>query len=107
MMKGNLGAMMRQAQQMQENLKRVQQELETLEVTGEAGGGLVQVTMTGKHAVRRVTIDPGVAGDDRELLEDLVAAAVNDAAQRVEALVQEKMGAVTAGMGLPPGLQPF
>ena len=98
MMKGNLGAMMRQAQQMQENLKRVQQELETLEVTGEAGGGLVQVTMTGKHAVRRVTIDPGVAGDDRELLEDLVAAAVNDAAQRVEALVQEKMGAVTAGM---------
>ncbi|MEX0899117.1 MAG: YbaB/EbfC family nucleoid-associated protein [Gammaproteobacteria bacterium] len=107
MMKGNLGNMMRQAQQMQENLKRVQQELETLEVTGEAGGGLVRVVMTGKHAVRRVTIDEGVAGEDRELLEDMVAAAVNDAVQRVETLVQEKMGAVTAGMGLPPGLKPF
>ena len=107
MMKGNLGAMMRQAQQMQENLKRVQDELETLEVTGEAGGGLVRVTMTGKHAVRRVTIDASAAGDDRELLEDLVAAAVNDAVQRADALAQEKMGAVTAGLGLPPGLKPF
>ena len=107
MMKGNLGAMMRQAQQMQESLKRVQDELETLEVTGEAGGGLVRVTLTGKHGVRRVTFDPGVAGDDRELLEDLVAAAVNDAVQRADALAQEKMGAVTAGLGLPPGLKPF
>lgn len=106
-MRGNLGNMMRQAQQMQENLKRVQQELETLEVTGEAGGGLVQVVMTGKRAVRRVTIDAGAVGEDKELLEDLVAAATNDAVQRVEALVQEKMGAVTAGMGLPPGLKPF
>ena len=106
-MRGNLGNMMRQAQQMQENLKRVQQELETLEVTGEAGGGLVKVTMTGKHAVRRVTIDDGAVGDDKELLEDLVAAAVNDAVQRVETLVQEKMSTVTAGMPLPPGLKPF
>lgn len=106
-MKGNLGSMMRQAQQMQENLQRVQQELETLEVTGEAGGGLVKVVMTGKHAVRRVQIDPGVAAEDRELLEDMVAAAVNDAAQKVEAMVKEKMGGVTAGMGLPPGLTPF
>lgn len=106
-MKGNLGNMMRQAQQMQENLKRVQQELETLDVTGEAGGGLVKVTMTGKHVVRRVEVDPAAVGDDKELLEDLVAAAVNDAVQRVETLVQQKMSAVTAGMPLPPGLKPF
>ena len=106
-MRGNLGNMMRQAQQMQENLKRVQQELETLEVTGAAGGGLVKVVMTGKHAVRRVEIDAEALGDDKELLEDLVAAAINDAVQRVETLVQEKMSAVTAGMPLPPGLKPF
>jgi len=107
MMKGKLGDMMRQAQQMQEKLKRAQEELETLEVIGEASGGLVKVTMTGKHVVRRVTIDAGVEADDRELLEDLVAAAINDAVQRVDALVQDRMGAVTAGMGLPPGLKPF
>lgn len=106
-MRGNLGNMMRQAQQMQENLKRVQDELATLEVTGEGGGGLVRVTMSGKYVVRRVSIDPGVSAEDRDLVEDLVAAAVNDAVKRVEALVQEKMGKVTAGMGLPPGLGLF
>lgn len=106
-MRGNLGNMMKQAQQMQANLQRLQQELATMETTGDAGGGMVKVVMTGKHEVRRVTIDPSLMGEDRDMLEDLVAAAVNDAVKRVEAMVQEKMGALTAGMPLPPGLKPF
>lgn len=106
-MRGNLGSMMRQAQQMQANLQKLQQELTVAEVTGEAGGGRVKVVMTGKHEVRRVTIDPDAVGDDRELLEDLVAAAVNDASKRVEEMVKERMGKLTAGMPMPPGMMPF
>jgi len=99
---------MKQAQQMQENMRRMQEQLATQEVEGQAGAGLVKVTMTCRHDVKRVSIDPSVVGDDRELLEDLVAAAVNDAVRKVEATVQEKMGAMSAGMGLPPGLKlPF
>ncbi|MFN9155131.1 MAG: YbaB/EbfC family nucleoid-associated protein [bacterium] len=107
-MKGAIGNLMKQAQQMQENMRRMQEQLATQEVEGQAGAGLVKVTMTCRHDVKRVSIDPSVVGDDRELLEDLVAAAVNDAARKVEATVQEKMGAMSAGMGLPPGLKlPF
>ena len=108
-MKGNIGNMMKQAQQMQANLQRAQAEIAALEVTGEAGGGMAKVTMTGKHEVRRVVLDPSIVSpDDKEMLEDLIAAAVNDAVRRVEATVQEKMSAVTAGMPLPPGFKmPF
>jgi len=107
-MKGAIGNLMKQAQQMQENMRRMQEQLGQTEVEGQAGAGLVKVTMTCRHDVRRVQIDPSVAGDDRELLEDLVAAAVNDAVRRVEATVQEKMAGVTAGMPLPPGFKmPF
>ena len=105
-MKGNLGAIMKQAQQMQENMKRMQEQLASVEVEGQAGAGMVKVLMTCRHDVRRVSIDPGVM-DDREMLEDLLAAAVNDAVRKVEATVQEKMASVTAGM-LPPGMKlPF
>ncbi len=93
---------------MQENMKRVQEQLGEMEVEGQAGSGLVKVVMTCKHDVRRVSIDPRLLADDREMLEDLVAAAFNDAARRVEATVQEKMAGVTAGLPLPPGLKlPF
>ena len=101
-MKGNIGQLMEQAQKMQENLKKAQEEMAGLEVTGEAGGGLVKVVMNGRHEVRRVTIDPDV-GDDREMIEDLVAAAVNDAVNRVQEMMQEKMSGLTGGMPLPPG----
>ena len=104
----NMQQMMQQAQKMQENMRRMQEQLATQEVEGQAGAGLVKVTMTCRHDVKRVTIDPSVMGDDRELLEDLVAAAVNDAVRKVEATVQERMGTMSAGMGLPPGLKlPF
>jgi len=107
-MKGAIGNLMKQAQQMQENMRRMQEQLGAMEVEGQAGAGLVKLTMTCKHDVKRVTIDPSVIGDDRELLEDLIAAAVNDAVRKVEATVQEKMGAMSAGMGLPPGFKlPF
>ena len=107
-MKGAIGNLMKQAQQMQENMRRMQEQLGQTEVEGQAGAGLVKVTMTCRHDVRRVQIDPSVAGDDRELLEDLVAAAVNDAVRRVEATVQERMAGVTAGLPLPPGFKmPF
>ena len=107
-MKGAIGNLMKQAQQMQENMRRMQEQLATQEVEGQAGAGLVKVTMTCRHDVKRVSIDPSVVGDDRELLEDLIAAAVNDAVRKVETTVQEKMGAMSAGMGLPPGLKlPF
>lgn len=107
-MKGNIGQLMKQAQMMQENMRRMQEELATLEVEGQSGAGLVKVTMTCKHDVKRISIDPSLVGDDREMLEDLVAAAFNDAARRVEQTVAEKMGSVTAGMGLPPGMKlPF
>ena len=107
-MKPNLGQLMRQAQQLQANMQKAQEQLGSLEVTGEAGGGMVKVTMNGRHEVRRVEIDPAVAGSDREMLEDLMTAAFNDAARKVEATVSEKMGGMTAGLGLPPGFKmPF
>ena len=107
-MRGNIGQLMKQAQMMQENMRRMQDQLAAIEVEGQSGSGMVKVVMNCKHQVRRVTIDPSLAGDDREMLEDLLVAAFNDAAQRVEATVAEKMGSVTAGMGLPPGLKlPF
>ena len=104
-MKGGIGNLMRQAQQMQANLEKAQAELAALEVTGEAGGGMVKVLMNGKHEVRRVTIDPGVAGDDRELLEDLVTAAINDAVHKVETTTQQKFAGMMGGMQLPPGFK--
>jgi nucleoid-associated protein EbfC len=106
-MKGNIGQLMKQAQAMQEGMRRVQEELATIEVEGQAGAGLVKITVTCKYDVKRVSIDPSLVGDDREMLEDLVAAAFNDAARRVEATVAERMGGLTAGMGLPPGLKLF
>jgi nucleoid-associated protein EbfC len=106
-MKGNIGQMMKQAQMMQENMRRMQEQLGTLEVEGQSGSGMVKVVMTCKHETRRVSIDPSLTSD-REMLEDLLVAAFNDAARKVEATVQEKMGALTAGMGLPAGLKlPF
>ena len=107
-MKGNIGQLMKQAQMMQENMRRMQEQLAALEVEGQSGAGLVKVTMTCKHDVKRVGIDPSLLGEDKEMLEDLVAAAFNDAARRVEQTVAEKMGGVTAGLGLPPGMKlPF
>jgi DNA-binding YbaB/EbfC family protein len=107
-MKGNIGNLMKQAQKMQADLQRAQEEIARAEVTGESGGGLVKVTMNGRHEVRRVQIDPSLVGDDREMLEDLVAAACNDASHRVEHMTQERMSGLTAGMALPPGLKlPF
>jgi nucleoid-associated protein EbfC len=99
---------MKQAQQMQENMKKAQEELAVTEVEGQSGAGLVKVVMTCKHDVRRVTIDPSLLADDKEMLEDLVAAAVNDAARRVDATVQEKMSGMTSGLQLPAGMKlPF
>ncbi|MDR1662413.1 MAG: YbaB/EbfC family nucleoid-associated protein [Azoarcus sp.] len=107
MMKGGIGGLMKQAQQMQENMKKMQDQIATLEIEGESGAGMVKVTMTGKYEVRRVNIDPSVM-DDREMLEDLLAAAVNSAVRKVENLTQEKMSGFTAGLNLPPGLKlPF
>lgn len=108
MMKNQLAGLMKQAQAMQDNLRKAQEELGTLEVEGQSGAGLVKVVMTCKHDVRRVTIDPSLLGDDRDMLEDLVAAAINDAVRRVEQVSAEKMSRVTAGMPLPPGMKlPF
>ena len=107
-MKGGLGQMLKQAQQMQENLQRAQEELASLEVTGSAGGGVVTVTLNGRYQARAVCIDDGFVGGDREMLEDLVAAAINDAVRKVEELSQERMAGLTAGISLPPGLKlPF
>ncbi|MGI9258354.1 MAG: YbaB/EbfC family nucleoid-associated protein [Gammaproteobacteria bacterium] len=104
----NLGRLMQQAQEMQANIQKAQDELAALEVTGEAGAGMVRVTMTCKHVVRRVDIEDALLSDDKDMIEDLVAAACNDAAQKVEVTVQEKMGGVTGGMSLPDGLKlPF
>ncbi|HEY7888783.1 MAG TPA: YbaB/EbfC family nucleoid-associated protein [Steroidobacteraceae bacterium] len=104
----NFNNLMKQAQAMQANMQKVQEEIAAVEVIGEAGGGMVKVTMTGRHETRRVQIEPAVIGEDREMLEDLVAAAVNDAVRKVEVKVQEKMSAVTAGLQLPPGMKlPF
>ena len=106
-MKGNIGQMMKQAQMMQENMRRMQEQLGTIEVEGQSGSGMVKIAMTCKHEVRRVSIDPSLTAD-REMLEDLLVAAFNDAARKVEATVAEKMGSLTAGLGLPAGLKlPF
>ncbi|MCE2910412.1 MAG: YbaB/EbfC family nucleoid-associated protein [Betaproteobacteria bacterium] len=108
MMKGQLAGLMKQAQQMQENMKRAQDELALLEVEGASGAGLVKVTMTCKHDVKRVVIDPSLLADDKDMLEDLVAAAFNDAVRRAEEVSTEKMGKLTAGLPLPPGMKfPF
>ncbi len=107
-MKGGLAGIMTQAQQMQENMKRMQEQLATLEVEGQSGAGMVKVTMTCRHDVKRVFIDDSLLKDDKDILEDLIAAAINDAVRRVEATIQEKMGGMTAGLGLPPGFKmPF
>ncbi|RUO59509.1 YbaB/EbfC family nucleoid-associated protein [Pseudidiomarina insulisalsae] len=109
MFKGGLGNMMKQAQQMQERMQQAQDEIAKLEVTGEAGAGMVKVTMLGNHNVRRVHIDPSLMeDDDQEMLEDLIAAAINDAVRRVEQTTKERMAEVTGGMNLPPGMKlPF
>ncbi|MEE8320614.1 MAG: YbaB/EbfC family nucleoid-associated protein [Gammaproteobacteria bacterium] len=107
-MKGGLGNIMKQAQQMQENLQKAQEELAHIEVTGESGAGMVKIVMTGRHDVKRVEIAPELMGDDKEMLEDLLAAAVNDAIRRVEEATKDKMSGLTADMGLPPGMKlPF
>src|SRR5688572_10932282 len=108
-MKGNMGNIMKQAQQMQANMQRAQAEIAAMEVTGEAGGGMAKVVMTGAHEVRRVTLDPSLlSGDDKDMLEDLIAAAINDAVQKVARTSQEKMSKLMGGMNLPPGMKmPF
>ena len=108
MMKGGLGGLMKQAQEMQENMQKAQEELAKIEVTGQSGAGMVSVVMTGKHEVKRINIDDSLLGDDRDMLEDMIAAAVNDAVHKVEKNNQEKMSGMTAGMSLPPGFKlPF
>jgi DNA-binding YbaB/EbfC family protein len=108
MMKGQLAGLMKQAQEMQENLKKAQEEIASMEIEGQAGAGMVKVIMTGRHDIKRVSIDSSLMGDDKEMLEDLVAAAVNDAVRKVESTTQEKMSGVTSGLPLPPGMKlPF
>jgi DNA-binding YbaB/EbfC family protein len=108
MMKGGLGQLMKQAQQMQENMRKVQESLASIEVEGQSGAGLVKVVMTCRNDVRRVTIDPSLLADDKDMLEDLVAAAFNDAVRKAESTTQEKMSGFTAGLNLPPGMKlPF
>ena len=107
-MKNALGNLMQQAQKMQEDVKKAQEELAALQVTGESGGGLVTIVMTGKREARKVTIDPSLLGDDKDMLEDLVAAAINDAVNKVAKVKKEKMSAITAGIPMPAGFQmPF
>ena len=107
-MKGGLGGMMKQAQQMQQNMQKVQAELATVEVEGQAGSGMVKVTMTCAHEIRRVSLDDSVLTDDKEMLEDLIVLAVNDALKKVELTSQQRMSGFTSGLGLPPGMKlPF
>ena len=107
-MKNALGNIMQQAQKMQEDLKKAQEELALMQVLGESGGGLVTIVMTGKREARKVTIDDSLLGDDKDMLEDLVAAAINDAVNKVAKMKKEKMSDITAGIPLPPGFQlPF
>ena len=106
--KGGMGNLMKQAQKMQDDMAKAQAEIANMEVTGESGAGLVKVVMTGNHNVRGVTIDPDLMEDDKEMLEDLIAAAINDASRRVEETTKEKMANVTGGMQMPPGMKmPF
>ncbi|SFG53849.1 YbaB/EbfC family nucleoid-associated protein [Neptunomonas qingdaonensis] len=108
MMKGGMGNLMKQAQKMQEELQKAQAEVANLEVNGESGAGLVKIIMNGRHDVKRVVIDPSLLEEDKDVLEDLIAAAVNDAVRKVETQSQEKMAKVTGGMGMPPGFNmPF
>jgi DNA-binding YbaB/EbfC family protein len=108
MMKGGLGNLMRQAQQMQETMKKAQAELAELEVTGESGAGMVKVIMNGNHEAKKVTIEPKLMGEDKDMLEDLVAAAINDAAKKIAARSQEKYSGLMSGLNLPPGMKlPF
>ncbi len=108
MMKGQIAGLMKQAQQMQDNMKKMQEQLAMIEVEGESGAGMVKVVMTCKYDVKRVTIDPSLLADDKDMLEDLVAAAFNDAVRKAEATSQEKMAGMTAGLPLPPGFKlPF
>ena len=107
-MRGNLGNMMKQAQMMQENMQKMQENLSAIEVEGQSGAGMVKIVMTCRHDVKRISIDDSLIGDDKEMLEDLVAAAFNDAVRRVESTTQEKMAELTSGLGLPPGFKlPF
>lgn len=107
-MKGGIGQLMKQAQQMQENMQKAQEEMANITVTGESGAGLVKIIMTCKHEVRALEIDDTILGDDKDMLEDLVVAAFNDAVRRVEQTVQEKFSGMTAGLSLPPGMKlPF
>ncbi|MEJ2347099.1 MAG: YbaB/EbfC family nucleoid-associated protein [Gammaproteobacteria bacterium] len=107
-MKGGIGNLMKQAQKMQEDMQKAQEELAGMEVSGEAGGGLVSVVMNGRHEVKRVALDDSLLQEDRDMLEDLIAAAVNDAVHKVEKVAQERMASVTAGLPLPPGMKlPF
>jgi DNA-binding YbaB/EbfC family protein len=108
MMKGGLAGLMKQAQQMQANMKKAQAELANVEVEGQAGSGMVKVTMTCAHEVRRIRLDDSLLSDDKEMLEDLIAAAVNDAVKQAAAVTQQRMSGFTAGMNLPPGMSlPF
>lgn len=108
-MKGNMGNLMKQAQQLQEKMQRAQAEIAALEVTGEAGGGMAKIVMNGRHEVKRVSLDPTiVTADDKDMLEDLIAAAANDAVQKLERVSQERMSGLMGGMNLPPGMKlPF
>lgn len=107
-MKGGIGNLMKQAQKMQQDMARAQEEVAGMEITGQSGGGLVSVVMTGRHEAKRVRIDDSLLGEDKEMLEDLVAAAINDAVHRLEAAVKDKFAGLAQGMGLPPGLKlPF
>ena len=107
-MKGGIGQIMKQAQKMQDDMAKAQEEMASLTVVGEAGAGMVRITMTCKHQVRAIKIEDSVVGDDKEMLEDLITAAFNDAVRKVESTVQEKYSGMTAGMSLPPGMKlPF
>jgi DNA-binding YbaB/EbfC family protein len=108
MMKGGIGNLMKQAQQLQANMQKAQEEIAAMEITGESGGGMVKVTINGRHEAKRVQIDPAVPLDDREMVEDLVAAAINDAVHKLESASQQRMAGLMGGMNLPPGLKlPF
>ncbi|MFT4728436.1 MAG: DNA-binding YbaB/EbfC family protein [Granulosicoccus sp.] len=107
-MKGGIGSLMKQAQKMQEDMQRAQEEIANLEIEGQSGGGLVKVVMNGQHELRKVSIDDSLVGDDKDMLEDLVAAAVNDAAHKLAEVSKSKLSGLTSGMELPPGMKlPF
>ncbi len=107
-MKGGLGNLMKQAQKMQEDMQKAQEEIKLIEVEGQSGGGMVKVTMMGSHEVKRISIDDSLIGDDKDMLEDLIAAAMNDAVHKLEATTKDKYADLTSGMSLPPGMKlPF